>query len=316
MSPDAGQVRHSDHRSRAQVFAVTNPCYSVRRACDQRTCKIGCRLIAFSVCVLLSRGAIAAESCRFTGKTDYNGQLVVVADAAIRAGRTQLNVRLDLDARPLPLIHTHYVMEEISSWSQSGIEQAAVNDRYTFDGHIVRQQWDVYDRVNDGLRAFRVQGKRAAQFQQQHPDFTRFWNPRMLGKPWLDAFPYSAKTRRPDLDLHHDPRAVRTPLALAFYWLRWLPRQGSVVPVFLPGFKEQKLVDLAIGPLSDRSVGGQATWRAPIAYPYLSLSRPSMALARTSADRHLLQLLFELHGVEHSARGNVVADGCTGAPGS
>ncbi len=258
--------------------------------------------------------ASAAETCLFTGTTDYGGRLAIAAESATVAGQTQIDVRLELNATPLPLIHTHYVMEEISSWRQDGLEQVAVNDRYIFDGHIVRQQWDVYDRAPDGLHAFRVQGKRSGEFRRQHPDFAQFWDPHMFGRPWLAQYPYSTRARRPDLDLHHDPSRVRTPLALAFYWLRWLPRQGSVVPLFLPGFKEQKLVDLVIGPTSDQGSGGVLGWKAPIQYPYLSLIRPSWALARTSIDRHVLQLVFDLHGVEHSARGVVYAAGCNGQP--
>lgn len=258
--------------------------------------------------------ASAQETCLFSGKTDYRGQLGIVETSRMVGAETQIDVRLVLDARPLPLIHTHYVMQEISSWRRGAIQQVAVNDRYSFDGHIVRQQWDVYDRAADGLHAFRVQGKRLGEFQRQHPDFVQFWSPDMFGRPWLEKYPYSARARRPDLDLHSDLSLVRTPLALAFYWLRWLPPQGSVVPLFLPGFKEQKLVELAIGPLPDGGNGSRAGWKAPIQYPYLSPTRPSTALAWTTTNRHVAQLVFDLHGVEHSAQGVVHEDGCMSVP--
>ncbi len=264
--------------------------------------------------VLPAAFARAEETCVFSGKTDYGGRLRIVAGSKDIGGRTDIDVRLELNATPLPLIHTRYVMEEMSSWRQNGIEQVAVNDRYSFDGHIVRQQWDVYNRAADGLHAFRVQGKRAAEFQRQHPDFMQFWNPDQFGKPWLDKYPYSIKARRPDLDLHQDPSLIRTPLALAFYWLRWLPQQGSVVPLFLPGFKEQKLVMLAINPMPGKLSEGSSIWKVPIVYPYLSLTRPSVALAWTSSDHHVQQLLFGLYGVEHSARGIIHEEGCKSAP--
>ena len=262
--------------------------FSVRRG---RACRAGW-LLAASIFILPIARAFGEEMCHFSGKTDYNGRLEIAADSKVVGTRTEINVRLELDATPLPLVHTRYVMEEISSWRPDGIEQVAVNDRYSFDGHIVRQQWDVYNRAADGLHAFRVQGKRSGEFQRQHPDFMRFWTPDMFGKPWLDHYPYSIEARRPDLDLHHDPAVVRTPLAFAFYWIRWLPPQGSVVPLFLPGFKEQKLVELAIGPLPDRLPKGQSGWKMPIEYPYLSLTRPSVALAWTSGDRHIVQIHF------------------------
>ncbi len=43
---------------------------------------------------------------------------------------------------------------------------------------------------------------------------------------------------------------LSSPLAMAFYWIRWLPRGGDEVPVFLPGFKADKLVDVPVGPAS------------------------------------------------------------------
>ncbi len=268
------------------------------------------RLLAACILSLPAARVHAGETCMFSGSTDYGGRLKVSAESGSAGGRTGIDVQLELDATPLPLIHTRYVMEEISSWRENGIEQVAVNDRYSVDGHIVRQQWDVYNRAPDGLHAYRVQGKRRGEFQRQHPGFVQFWNPDAFGKPWLAAYPYSIGTRRPDLDLHQDPSLVRTPLAFAFYWLGWLPRQGGVVPLFLPGFKERKLVQLPIAPMSDREAGRVSGWRAPVEYPYLSATRPSVALAWTTGDRHVRQLLLDLHGVEHSARGSVHANGC------
>ena len=272
------------------------------------------RLLAACILLVPSARTQAAERCTFSGTTDYGGRLRIAADSGTVGGRTGIDVRLELDATPLPLIHTRYLMEEISSWRQDGIEQVAVNDRYSVDGHIVRQQWDVYDRAADGLHAFRVQGHRSGEFGRQHPGFMRFWNPDRFGQPWLGDYPASTDARRPDLDLHQDPSAVRTPLALAIYWLRWLPPQGGVVPLFLPGFKEQKLVRLAIGPLPGQQPGRVSGWTAPIAYPYLSPTRPSAAFAWTSSDHHVRQLSFDLHGVEHSARGVIHEDGCSNVP--
>ena len=265
--------------------------------------------------VALSAGrASAAETCRFVGTTDYDGQLVIEARSTQADGAIRVDVRLQLDARPLPLIHTHYLMQEISTWRPDGLAQVAVNSRYSFNGRIIRQQWDVYDRVADGLDAYRVQGKRLPDFQRRHPGFVAHWDPTTFAVPWLEDYARAAAERRPDLDLRHDMTSVRTPLALAFYWSRWLLRQGEVVPVFLPGFKEQKLAEIAIGASSQAPAAGQSDWQAPLHYPGLSLSRPSIASARTSSDRHLLQLYFDLHGVDHSARGTIRQVGCTGTP--
>ena len=271
--------------------------------------------------VALSTGhASAAETCRFVGTTDYDGQLVIEATSTQADGAIRVDVRLQLDARPLPLIHTHYLMQEISTWRLDGLAQVAVNSRYSFNDRIIRQQWDVYNRVAegrrvaDGLDAYRVQGKRLADFQRHHPGFVAHWDPATFAVPWLQDYDRAAAERRPDLDLRHDMTSVRPPLALAFYWLRWLPRQGEVVPVFLPGFKEQKLAELAVAPASEAPAAGQSGWQAPLHYPGLSLSRPSVASARTSSNRHLLELYLDMHGVDHSARGTIRQAGCTGTP--
>lgn len=268
--------------------------------------------LAVIVFLLSFHAASANETCRFTGTTDYAGQLTIEARLTETRDTTDVDVRLQLDARPLPLIHTHYLTQEISSWQSSGLMRLAVNSRYSFNGRIIRQQWDVYDRVAGGLDAYRVQGKKLADFQRHHPGFVQFWDPTTFGTPWLGDYTRAGAERRPDLDLRHDMASVRPPLALAFYWLRWLPPQGAVVPVFLPGFKQQKLVDIAIGPASAAAGAGQSAWLAPLHYPDLSLSKHSTAEAWTSSDRHVLQLYFDLYGVQHSARGTIRQVGCTG----
>jgi hypothetical protein len=97
----------------------------------------------------------------------------------------------------------------------------------------------------------------------------------------------------------------------AFYWVRWLPQSGQDVPICLPGFKTDQLVDVPIAAVS--SVGGQL-WRAPLNYPALSKRPTSTATALTSSDGHLLQLAFEVHGSFGSAHGIIRQQGCEGAP--
>nr|WP_321986216.1 hypothetical protein [uncultured Lichenicoccus sp.] len=266
-------------------------------------------MLGSAACLLsLAAPASADEVCRYAGSSDYGGRLAIEARSVAGEGGLHLDVRLQLDAAPLPLVHTHYLMQEISVWHRDGLAQLAVNSRYRFNDHVVRQQWDVYDRSPTGLAAWRVQGKRAAEFRRQHPGFARHWDPAGFGAPWLADYATAAPARRPELDLAHDMRPVRVPLALAFYWLRWLDRPG-MVPVYLPGFKEQKLIDLAI------AAGGSPTsrtWKTTPHYPGLSPSQASTVEATMSADRHLLRLGFDLHGVEHSARAALALAGCTG----
>ncbi|WP_428377105.1 hypothetical protein [Lichenicoccus sp.] len=258
--------------------------------------------------LLLAAPAMADEVCRYAGSSDYGGRLAIEARSVSAEGGLRLDVRLQLDATPLLLVHTHYLMQEISVWHRDGLAQLAVNSRYRFNDHIVRQQWDVYDRTPGGLAAWRVQGKRPAEFRRQHPRFAAHWDPASFGAPWLGDYEMDAAARRPDLDLAHDMRPVRSPLALAFYWLRWLDRPGKVA-VYLPGFKEQKLVELGIGAAS---MAAPRTWQATPRYPGLSPSQPSTVTAAMASDRHLLRLGFDLHGVAHSARASIALTGCTG----
>lgn len=255
--------------------------------------------------------ARAEEVCRFAGTTDYGGRLAIRADAAIVDGALRVDVRLQLDATPMWFVHTHYLMQEISFWQPDGLALLAVNSRYRVNSHIARQQWDVFQRGADGLDAFRVQGKTLADFRRVHPGFVQHWNPATFGQPWLQDYARAAAERRPDLDLRGMPASLRPPLALAFYWLRFLSPAGGVVPVFLPGFKAQKQVNLPIAPSTPIGMG-QSVWQAPLHYPALSRTEASTALAWVSADRHLLQFALDLHGMGRHARGLIRLQGCTG----
>ena len=257
--------------------------------------------------------ARAEEICRFAGTTDYDGRVAVLAEAAAVDGAVRVDVRLQFDATPMWFVHTHYLMQEISLWRPDGLALLAVNRRYSSNGRIVRQQWDVFERAADGLAAHRVQGKTLAGLRRAHPGFAQHWDPATFGQSWLQDFPRAGAERRPDLDLGGAPVTLRPPLALAFYWLRWLPPAGGLVPVFLPGFKAQKRVDLPIGPPTPVGVG-QSVRRAPLHHPALSRGEASTALAWVSADRHVLQLALDLHGWGRHARGLIRLEGCTGAP--
>ena len=77
--------------------------------------EVGCsstrwvRLMAACSFVLPAAFARAEETCVFSGKTDYGGRLRIVAVSKEIGGRTDIDARLELNATPLPLIHTRYV---------------------------------------------------------------------------------------------------------------------------------------------------------------------------------------------------------------
>jgi hypothetical protein len=132
--------------------------------------------------------------------------------------------------------------------------------------------------------------------------------PASFGGAWLRDYTAAGPERRPDLDL---PRAAMspgqwpglcTPLAMAFYWTRWLPLRGQVVPVCLPGFKRDARVDLAVAPVAAPPTGVWQLWRAPLGHPALSADARSEADAWVSADRRLLALAFDLHARHGATR--------------
>jgi len=78
-------------------------------------------------------------------------------------------------ATPIPFVHINYLMEEISTWKSDQLQSVAVNSRYIVDSHIVRQEWDLFDRGTDGLEAYRLQGKTLDDFRRKYPAFVRHW---------------------------------------------------------------------------------------------------------------------------------------------
>jgi hypothetical protein len=269
-------------------------------------------LLTSVLAVLLGTAdASVAEVCRFTGTTDHAGQVAVTTDTTATNGTTRVDVTMRFESTTLIWFHLHYLVQEVSIWRAGKLEAVAVNTRYLIGTRIIRQQWDMFQRDRDAMRAYRVQAKTLADFRRKHPGFVRHWDPATFGQPWLDDYPAASPERRADLDLMGASPKLRSPLALAFYWVRWLPPGGQDVPVFLPGFKADKLADL---PITAAPWAGGTLWRAPLRYPALSETPASTGMAWTSPDRHLLQLAFDVHEPRGSARGLIRQNGCEGTP--
>lgn len=259
--------------------------------------------------VLAPRYSLAAETCRFAGTTDYAGQVTATATAAPAGDATRIDVAVTFDATSPLWLHMHYLVEETSLWRNGKLLDLALNTRYLFAGHVVRQQWDTFDRTPDGLLAHRIEGKRPAEFRGHFPRFADHWDLAAFGLPWLDDYAKAQPDRRPDLDLSHVPpnAAVQSPLALAFYWVRFLHPGAQHAQVFLPGFKADKLADLALTPAGHQ-------WRGQFHHPYLHETPPSTATAQLSPDGHLQHLSFMLHATAGSAGGSLDQTGCQGSP--
>jgi hypothetical protein len=255
----------------------------------------------------------SAEVCRFSGTTDPSGKVAVTADVTRTNGATHVAVAATFETTTMLWFHIHYLAEEVSIWRSGELETVGVNTRYLLGNHIVRQTWDLFKRDRDGMRGYRVQAKSRTDFQRRHAGFVQHWDPSTFGQPWLDDYSAASPERRADLDLTISPVSsnLLSPLALAFYWVRWLPPGAQDKAVFLPGFKADKLVDV---PMTATVWSGGTVWRTPLRYSVLSKAPPSIATAWMSADRRLLQLALDLHEPRGAGSGILTQEGCDGPP--
>ncbi len=278
-------------------------------------------LAVLAAASLPAADAAASEVCRFEGTTSHAGRVAATAVVATAAdGRTVVDVALSLRASVWWIFDVQYLAEEVSTWRDGALLGVAVNNRTLADGRVVRQQWDVFTGGEAGLQGWRVQARTLAEFRHKHPGFVRHWDLASFGGAWLQDYATASPERRPDLDLLRAATppdqwpGMRTPLAMAFYWTRWLPPAGQAVPVFLPGFKRDARADLAVAPSVRSPTGAWQLWRARLRHPALGTSIPSEADAWVSPDRHLLALAFDVHARQGAARGVVRAVGCQGRP--
>ncbi len=258
-------------------------------------------------------GPAAADMCRFAGTTEPTGQISVRADVTARDGAIRVDVAAVYHTTTLFWIDVQYMVEEVSVWRAGRLETVGANTRYLLGGKVIRQTWDVFRRDRDALRGYRVQGKVLADFGSKFPGFVQHWDPANFGQPWLDDYQTAPPERRADLDLDSPPPSEGrlTPLAFAFYWIRWLPPGHRNVSVFLPGFKADKAVDLPIR--AEDSAGG-TLWQMPLRYRALNAAQASTATVRLSPDRHIQQLAMDVHALRGSGTGLLTQQGCQGTP--
>ena len=269
-------------------------------------------MVLASLCllVLASRQALA-ESCRFAGTTSHSGRVAVKADVSTAGDLLTVDVALTFTVSGW-LTDAEYRGEEISTWRGGELQSVAVNARTVTAGRVRRQQWDVFVREPAGLAAYRVQAKTLAEFQRRHPGFARHWALSAFGQPWVQDYAAAGPERRPDLDLPAKelPRGLRSPLAMAFYWSRWLPPGGGLAPVFLPGFKHDLRSDLAVGPATPGDEGRR--WLVRLVHPALAGSAPTVAEATVTPDGYLQRLAFDVHARLGSGQAVIGAQGCQG----
>ena len=186
--------------------------------------------------VLLAAPAHAA-TCYYNGQTSYHGQVTAtVADTETPAGLV-IDVHLRLDATPWHIWPVQFLIQERSTYRNGTLYAVEVNGRWSSNGSIRRQYWDVLTPTPAGFEAYRIQVKRQSDLRRRNPPLARYWNPATFDQPWLSIFTIATPDRRPDLDLPtaQIPPNLKSPLALAFYWSR--QHLGPTVPIFLPGWK-------------------------------------------------------------------------------
>jgi len=260
-------------------------------------------LVAASSCSVPAR---ASEVCFYKGKTSHSGSAAVRTEVTEANGLITVDVTARLDAEAWWLWNVQYLSQEISTWRAGELQSVAVNNRYSVNARVKRQQWDVFVRTPDGLAASRVQSTTLPEFRRRHPAFAAYWDPGRFGQPWLPDYAAAQPERRPDLDLARAamPAHTSTPYALAFYWSRWLPAGNSVIPVFLPGWKRDARLDAVAAPL------GAGRWRMTLRHPALDGAKPSWAEATVSAGHSLLRLAFDVQVPAGNGQGWVEQAGC------
>jgi hypothetical protein len=273
------------------------------------------RLACYAIVLLAGHPVWAGETCRWTGTTSYSGRVEVEAKSAATKGETTIDVTARVAARSFGLINWQYLYQEIGIWRDGALSQIAVNHRYSVAGLVRRQQWDVFDRAPSGMIAWRAQAKTLSDFQIKHPEFVHHWSLASFGEPWLADYPSARPERRADLDLAADaiPPGLGTPLALAFHWVRWAGPEDRTVPVFLPGFKRDKRVDIRTVSLGVEA-GGLLHLRAEARYPGLSKTEVSTGDAWISADHRLVRAAFDARSDRGSAQGELRLEACMGDP--
>ena len=252
-------------------------------------------------------GAVA-EVCRYGGTTSHAGHVLVEVRATATGATVTVDVRLAFTVETW-LFDARYLRQEISTWRDGGWQELSVNSRDRVRGHIVRQQWEVFRRRDTAREAQRVQARTLAAFRRRHRAFAGHWPVATFGSAWLQDYAPADPERRPDLDLTAMPQGLRTPLALAFYWSRWLPPEGGRFPVFLPGFKRDAQAELGFGHAVPGA--GWRLWQANVRHAALSATAPSLVQAWVSADHQLLKLAFDAHARAGSASGVLRAQGCS-----
>ncbi len=251
-------------------------------------------------------GLAHAETCRFSGTTSQDGHLAAQATTTQADGLTTVDVTVEFTIHAW-MTDYRYLGQEITAWRGGELQSIAVNQRSLAGGDVKRQQWDVFTRDGPRLDAYRAQSKYLDDFSRHHPGFVTHWPPADFGQPWLADYRRANAERRPDLDL---PADARTPLALAFYWSRFLPQAGARIRLVLPSFKQNKTADLQLAPATQGD--GWWRWSTELHHPSLARSPASLAAAWVSPEHYLLQLGLDIQTSWASGRAMLHAEGCQG----
>ena len=209
-------------------------------------------LLANVLLQLGSSNASAEEVCRFVGTTDPAGRLVVTTDVAATDGVTKVDVAASFESTTMFWLHIEYLIEELSVWRAGELDSVAVNSRYLLGKHVVRQQWDEFQRDRDGLQAFRVQAKTLTDFRRI---LARRGRPLASLHAACGSAPPFRRRRTPDT--HHGRRTRR-----------WSGGSGSAWPAsrcrMVPARRSRRTRRSSSFPLPRRSEPRHKTPRLPL----------------------------------------------------
>ena len=203
--------------------------------------------------------------------------------------------------------------QEIGTYRDGELESVGVDHRYSVEGSIRRELWGLFDRTPDGMRGARIVSTSLADLQKKHPGFSGHWPPETFDLPWRADF---GRVRGapggpgPAGGADHS----RFGLAVAAgVLLGAVGRRGALAPVFLPGFKRDKRVDVRVTPLGFEP-DGTLHLRSSVRYPALSETQVSTGDAWITPDHHLARVTFDARSDQGSAVGDVRLEGCEGTP--
>ena len=259
------------------------------------------------VCLFLFSITVHADEVfQFRGNSYYSGKMSAQTRVSTSGNTTTVQVLFRIHATAALIVGIDYWMEELTTWSSGELQTAATNTRYMVNDEIKRQSWKAFTKNNNMFEGYKIESKHPDQFKSRYPLLATIWELSSFGKSWLPQFYPSSPDRRSDYDVAVEP-GLQTPLAFAFYYLRFL-QNAAQVPVFVVGEEREKRVDLVLN--SPEQLNGTKVWRVPFRAGPLKTADNKPARAEIGPDQQLHRLKLSMVHTMGSAEGELISEGC------